>query len=101
MTMNKKIIFWLDSNLTYFCLAHFLQKELDADFYAIIDAPYHSKQFYEQQKLVKFKKTWYLHDFVKKKKNPMLTMKKIYLKLVTPYKLKSQNLIQKINDLKY
>ena len=35
------------------------------------------------------------------KKNTMLMMKKICLKLVTPYKLKSQNLIQKINDLKY
>jgi ribosomal protein S17 len=43
----------------------------------------------------------FLKKIIKKKKNTMLTMKKIYLKLVTPYKLKSQNLIQKINDLKY
>ena len=48
----------------------------------------------------------YQHPFLKKiikskKKNIMLMMKKINLKLVIVYKLKSQNLILKINDLKY
>ena len=72
MTMNKKIIFWLDSNLTYFCLAHFLQKELDADFYAIIDVTNKTRSFYENQNLVNFKKVWFLHDHILPLRKPDL-----------------------------
>ena len=50
--MKDKIIFWLDSNLTQFCLAYFLQKELDSDFYAIIDATNKTRSFFENQNLV-------------------------------------------------
>ena len=60
--MKDKIIFWLDSNLTQFCLAYFLQKELDSDFYAIIDATNKTRSFFENQNLVNFKKIWFLHD---------------------------------------
>ena len=70
--MNKKIIFWLDSNLTYFCLAHFLQKELDSDFYAIIDVTNKTRSFYENQNLVNFKKVWFLHDHILPLRKPDL-----------------------------
>ena len=43
--MKDKIIFWLDSNLMQYTLAYFLQKKLDADFYAIIDVTNKPKSF--------------------------------------------------------
>ena len=57
--MKDKIIFWLDSNLTQYTLAYFLQKKLDADFYAIIDVTNKPRIFYENQHLVNFKKIWF------------------------------------------
>jgi hypothetical protein len=67
--MKKKLLFWLTGDMTQFHLSYYMQNADKFDFYAIIDSPYHSKEFYQQQKLVKFKKIWYLHDFIKKKKS--------------------------------
>ena len=50
--MDKKIIFWLDAELTSFCLAYFLQQKLNAEFYAIIDVTNKPKEFFLNQKLV-------------------------------------------------
>ena len=65
--MKKKVFFWLDANLFSFCLSYYLQKILDAEFYAIIDVPNRQKKFFQQQKLVEFRKNWFYHDFMNKK----------------------------------
>ena len=65
--MKDKIFFWIDSEILYFCLAYYLQTKHDCDIYAIIDITNRPKKFFEEQKLVKFKKTWYLHDYIDKK----------------------------------
>jgi len=65
--VKKKVFFWLDANLISFCLSYYLQKILDAEFYAIIDVPNRQKKFFQQQKLVKFRKNWFYHDFMNKK----------------------------------
>jgi len=65
--MKKKIFFWLDADLTNFCVSYYLQKIIDAEFYAIIDVPDRQKKFYQQQKLVQFRKNWFYHDFMNKK----------------------------------
>ena len=70
--MKDKIIFWLDSNLMQYTLAYFLQKKLDADFYAIIDVTNKPKSFYKNQSLVNFKKIWFLHDYALPIKKPNL-----------------------------
>ena len=70
--MKDKIIVWLDSNLMQFCLCYYLQKEIDADFFAIIDTTNKTRSFYENQHLVKFKKVWYYHDYTLPIKNPDL-----------------------------
>ena len=70
--MKDKIIVWLDSNLTQFCLCYYLQKEIDADFFAIIDTTNKTRSFFENQNLVKFKKVWYYHDYTLPIKNPDL-----------------------------
>ena len=70
--MKDKIIVWLDSNLMQFCLCYYLQKEIDADFFAIIDTTNKTRSFFENQNLVKFKKVWYYHDYTLPIKNPDL-----------------------------
>lgn len=64
--MKKKILFWLDADLTQFCIAYYLQKKIDYDFYAIIDITNRPKKFFEEQTLVNFKRVWYYHDNIKK-----------------------------------
>jgi hypothetical protein len=70
--MKDKIVVWLDSNLMQFSLCYYLQKEIDVDFYAIIDITNKTRSFYENQNLVKFKKIWYYHDYTLPIKNPDL-----------------------------
>ncbi|NQV77322.1 MAG: hypothetical protein HQ490_03090 [Lutibacter sp.] len=62
--MKDKIIFWLDSDITSFGIAKFLQEKYESEFFAIIDVTDRAKKFFEEQKLVKFEKTWYYHDNV-------------------------------------
>lgn len=70
--MKDKIIVWLDSNLMQFCLCYYLQKEIDADFFAIIDITNKTRSFFENQNLVDFKKIWYYHDHTLPIKDPNL-----------------------------
>ena len=61
--MKDKILFWIDSTFTQFGTAKFLEKKCDAEFYAIIDTN-KGKEFYEKQKIVNFKKKWFLKDYL-------------------------------------
>ena len=70
--MKDKIIVWLDSNLTQYCACYYLQKEIDADFYAIIDVTNKTRTFFENQNLVNFKKIWFFHDNTLPMKTPDL-----------------------------
>jgi len=70
--MKEKIIVWIDNNFMQFCLCYYLQKEIDADFYAIIDVPHNTRSFFEHQNIVKFKKVWYYHNHTLPIKNPDL-----------------------------
>ena len=60
--MVRKVLFWLGSEFTHFCLSHYLQKIIDDEFYAIIDTN-KGKEFYQNQKIVNFKKKWFLKWF--------------------------------------
>lgn len=70
--MKDKILFWLDAVLTYFCLAYFMQQKVDSDFFAIIDVFEKPKIFFQNQKLIKFQKTWYYHDYFQNINSPNL-----------------------------
>src|SRR3989338_11445053 len=73
-----KILFWLDTYFTYFGIAKFLQDDFDADLYAVIDTPDKPKRFFQNQKLIHFKKIWFLHDHISKKNNPDLEYLKYF-----------------------
>ena len=49
--MNKKIIFWLDSDFVQFGLAHQLQKKYESDFYAVVDITNKTKSFFQKQNI--------------------------------------------------
>jgi len=74
--MNKKIIFWLDADLLSYCLAYYFQKKYEAELYAIIDITNRPKKFFQEQKLVQFKKIWFYHNF----KNQKIISEPNYLK---------------------
>ena len=67
--MKNKIFFWLGADFMMYILSYHLQKKIDADFYAIYDLPNKTRTFFQNQKLVDFKKTWYYNDQINFKKN--------------------------------
>ena len=67
--MSDKICFWLDAEPTSFCIAYYLKKIYDADFFAVIDITDRPKHFFKNQKLVEFKKIWFYHDHIKTTEN--------------------------------
>ena len=60
--MKDKLLFYLDADFTHFTVAHFLQQKYDCEIYAIIDITNKPKEFFLKQKLVNFKKIWFVHD---------------------------------------
>ena len=64
MTSKPKLLFWLNGFLMHFSLAYYLQSQIDADFFGITDINSKPKKFFEEQKLVDFKKNWYFHDHI-------------------------------------
>lgn len=70
--MKDKIILWLDKDLKQYCLCYYLQREIDADFYAIVDTTNKTKSFFANQNLINFKNIWYYHDNIIPIKKPDL-----------------------------
>ena len=66
---SEKIIFWASGGFLEFLLANSLQKKIDSEFYVIYDVTDRPKPFYEKQKLVDFKQTWFFHDAISKPRN--------------------------------
>jgi len=66
-------VVWINSTLTYFGLAKYLQELYDCELYAIIDVTDRPKKFFQEQDLVRFQKVWFYHDHVNNiKKKPDL-----------------------------
>ncbi|WP_100182732.1 hypothetical protein [Candidatus Nitrosotenuis aquarius] len=75
--MKNKILFWLDQTLIQFGIAKFLYDKHECDLFAIIDVADRTKTFFEIQKLVPFKQTWFYHDQIKKINPDVSYLKKI------------------------
>ena len=70
MNLKDKILFWISKDLIHFGIANELQKKYDADLYAIIETYDKPKEFFQNQNLVNFKKTWYLDNLGVQNKKP-------------------------------
>ncbi len=62
--MTTKIFYWLDTTLLHFCLAHFIEKKIDCENFAIIDIPHKPRNFFKTQNFVNIKNSWFLHDHI-------------------------------------
>ena len=70
--MKEKILLWLDVFSAQFGMAKWLQEKYNCEICAIIDVN-KGKKFYEEQKIVDFKKKWYLREcFNRSQKEPDL-----------------------------
>jgi len=73
MKTKPNLLFWLNGFLIHFSLAYYLQSEIDANFFGIVDINSKPKKFFESQKLVNFKKNWFFHNHIDlNQKNPDL-----------------------------
>jgi hypothetical protein len=74
---KDKILFYLNSNFVNFGIAKFLQEKYDYEIYAIIDCNSNLKKFFQNQKIVQFKKSWYFRDYVQNysKINDLVSLK--------------------------
>jgi len=69
--VKDKVVFWCGFDFTQFCMAYYFQKQYDCEMYSIVDITNTTKKFFKTQKLVNFKKIWFLHDqYDYGKKNP-------------------------------
>ena len=64
--MNPKLIFWFNDHLPLLGLPKILQEKYNFDVYAILDVADKQKKFFQEQKLIKFSKIWYFHDYISK-----------------------------------
>jgi len=62
--MKQNIVFWLTGQMIHFGIANSLQENSNYDLFAIFDVGNNPKKFFEQQKFVNFKKTWFYHDYL-------------------------------------
>ena len=70
--MKNKIIFWMDAFLLHYCLAFYMQKKYDAEYYGIVDISNKPKSFFQTQELLKLKKFWFYHDQIHSDEKPDL-----------------------------
>ena len=68
--MSHKILFYLDLFTLHFALANYLQNNIDCELFALIDTTDKPKRFFENQKIVDFKKSWFYHDKIDTKVDP-------------------------------
>jgi len=90
INLKKKILVWLDDEITRFGVAKSLHDKKNFELYGLIDVSKKSKNFYEKQIFVDFKKKWFLHDEIEINKNVDLDYLK---KFENEYELRIWDLI--------
>jgi hypothetical protein len=70
--MKDRILIYQDYTIHNFGLAKTLQEKHDCDLFAIIDVTDNMNKFFQKQKIVKYEKTWFLYDHIKKNQKPDL-----------------------------
>jgi|TARA_B110001454_G_scaffold63365_1_gene61590 hypothetical protein len=61
---KDKILFWIETYQIHFGIAKALIEKYDCEPYALIVSSPKQKPFFDNQELIKFKKSWYLRDNV-------------------------------------
>ena len=70
--MKDKILFWLETGSPHLGIAKYLDENHDCELFTIVNTN-KGKKFFQKQNIIKFIKTWYLHDnVIKSNKKPDL-----------------------------
>jgi hypothetical protein len=70
--MKDRILIYQDYTMHNFGLAKKLQEQHNCDLFAFIDVTDNMNKFFQKQKIVKYEKTWFLYDYIKKNHKPNL-----------------------------
>jgi len=73
--LSKNILIWLDYSFLHFGIAKSLSKN-DYNLFGIIDSQESINQFFQNQKIVKFSKLWYLYESISIKSPDLEYLKK-------------------------
>tara|TARA_Y100000741_G_scaffold254715_1_gene196222 strand:- start:3376 stop:4860 length:1485 start_codon:yes stop_codon:yes gene_type:complete len=60
----QKILYFINQNFSHYLFAKSIQDKINAEIFAIYDVTNKPRQFFENQKIVNFKKIWFFHDFI-------------------------------------
>ena len=63
--MTTKILCWLDGFSPHFAIVNSISQKTDYELYGLINVN-EERKFYEKQKFIEFKKSWYIRDCFKK-----------------------------------
>ena len=61
---KDKVLFWIENFQIHFGISKSLIEKYDCEAFALIVSSKKQKKFFDNQKLVNFKKSWYLRDNV-------------------------------------
>ena len=81
--MKDKILFWLETGSPHLGIAKYLDENHDCELFTIVNTN-RGKKFFQKQNIIKFIKTWYLHD------NVIKSNKKPDLQYLSSFEKKSQ-----------
>ena len=60
--MMKKILYWIGTNFTHYCIAKLLKEKIPNESYAIFDVTSKPGKFFETENIVNFEKKWFFHN---------------------------------------
>ena len=67
--MKDKILFWLENHAVHFGIAKAIADKYDCESYALIACSPIQRKFFNEQKLIDFKKKWFVRDNIDLKKD--------------------------------
>ncbi|MFY9300367.1 MAG: hypothetical protein WAO91_04185 [Candidatus Nitrosotenuis sp.] len=74
--MTQNVLLWIDNGFIHYGITPYLQKA-NYKIFAIIDTYKSLKNFFQNQKLIPFEKTWYFYDYISPKKPDLDYLAKI------------------------
>jgi len=58
----EKILYWIGTNFTHYCIAKSLKEKIPNESYAIFDVTDKPGKYFESEDIVNFEKKWFFHD---------------------------------------
>ena len=58
----KKILYWIGTNFTHYCIAKSLKEKIPNESYAIFDVTNKPGKFFETENIANFEKKWFFHN---------------------------------------